>query len=341
MQNTDEINVFIIDNVTKHSKDIVNIVANEYRLSRQRAHKYVSALVNKQILIKIGENRWTKYYLANGNFIEFTNKIKDSLKEDEVWTRYIKPWIKKYSENIYKICYFGFTEMYNNAIDHSEGKIIYVSVGLENEKIKINIIDNGVGIFNKIKKTLNLESAKESILHLSKGKFTTDPKNHTGEGIFFTSRVFDIFSIFSSDILYQFYDEDWVLSNEKENSFGKGTFVSMEISVHSKNNISEVFNRYTDEDYKFDKTVVAVSLSGDPDDFHVSRSQAKRLLMGLEKFLTIVLNFKNVDSVGRAFIDEIFRVFQNEHPNIKIHYINCNEEVEKMIKGCLSEDNQG
>jgi len=95
-------------------------------------------------------------------------------------------------------------------------------------------MDNGIGIFKKIQKALHLDSIKESILHLSKGKFTTDPKNHTGEGIFFTSRMFDSFSIISNDMFYIFKNEDWFLLPEKKEGFKQGTFIEMVISLDSK-----------------------------------------------------------------------------------------------------------
>ena len=53
--------------------------------------------------------------------------------------------------------------------------------------------------------------------------------------------------------------------------------------------------------------------------------------MGLEKFREIILDFKDVEEIGQAFADEIFRVFQNEHPNINLHPINTNEQIAKMI----------
>ena len=56
------------------------------------------------------------------------------------------------------------------------------------------IDDDGEGIFKKIKNALNLLDEKQAVLELAKGKLTTDPSRHTGEGIFFTSRAFnDIF----------------------------------------------------------------------------------------------------------------------------------------------------
>ena len=336
MSKSEIISKFILGNVAEHPKDIAAVLAEKFNFSRQRAHNYLVKELKKGSLLKTGRTRWTRYFLANGNHIEFMEKIKPGLAEDKVWSQYVKPIILSCPENIYRICAYGFTEIFNNAIDHSRGTTIFSDIEIKNKTLIIRIIDNGIGIFNKIQKALKLDSVKEAILHLSKGKFTTDPSNHTGEGIFFTSRMFDRFSILSSDIFYTFRNEDWFLSPEKNEEFGQGTLIKMEISLKSKKTLKKIFDQYTDQEIGFAKTIVAVALSTDPNDPHVSRSQAKRLLIGLEKFKTIVLDFKSVSSVGQAFVDEIFRVFQNEHPDIKIHYVNTDEEVETMIKRGLA-----
>lgn len=336
MSENNIIQKFILDNVAKHPRDIASVLADKFNFSRQRAHHYLSKEVKNGNIIKTGRTRWTQYFLAHGNYIEFIEKIKPGLAEDKVWLQYVKPIILSCPENIYRICAYGFTEILNNCIDHSRGTTIFSDVEITKDMLIIRIIDNGVGIFKKIQKALKLDSIKEAILHLSKGKFTTDPSNHTGEGIFFTSRMFDRFSILSSDMYYTFQNEDWFLSPEKNEEFGQGTLIKMEISLQSKKTLKEVFDQYTDQEIGFGKTIVAVALSADPNDPHVSRSQAKRLLLGLEKFKTIMLDFKGVSSVGQAFVDEVFRVFQNEYPDITIHYINANEEVESMIKRGLS-----
>ena len=336
MSKSEIISKFILGNVAEHPKDIAAVLAEKFNFSRQRAHNYLVKELKKGSLLKTGRTRWTQYFLANGNHIEFMEKIKPGLAEDKVWSQYVKPIILSCPENIYRICAYGFTEIFNNAIDHSRGTTIFSDIEIKNKTLIIRIIDNGIGIFNKIQKALKLDSVKEAILHLSKGKFTTDPSNHTGEGIFFTSRMFDRFSILSSDIFYTFRNEDWFLSPEKNEEFGQGTLIKMEISLKSKKTLKKIFDQYTDQEIGFAKTIVAVALSTDPNDPHVSRSQAKRLLIGLEKFKTIVLDFKSVSSVGQAFVDEIFRVFQNEHPDIKIHYVNTDEEVETMIKRGLA-----
>ncbi len=336
MNKNNLIKKFILENIEKNPQNIVAVLANKFNFSRQRSHHYLKQEIKTGSIIKTGSNRWTQYFLANGNHIEFTEKIKPGLAEDKIWSQYVKPIILSCPQNIYRICAYGFTEIFNNSIDHSKGSTIFSDVEIKNGKLIIRIIDNGVGIFKRIQKALKLDSIKESILHLSKGKFTTDPSKHTGEGIFFTSRMFDKFSITSSDMFYIFQNEDWFLSPEKNEEFGQGTLIKMEISLKSKKTPKEIFDQYTDQEIGFGKTIVAVALSADPNDPHVSRSQAKRLLLGLEKFKTIILDFKRVSSVGQAFVDEVFRVFQNEYPDITIHYINTNEEVESMIKRGLS-----
>ena len=330
-QSNSKVRDFIIQEVEGHASDIVPVLAKEFGFSRQRAHFYVAKEVMAGTLIKVGDNRWSRYFLAGSKNIEFSVKIKPGLAEDLIWSKYVRPMVLSYPENIRNICNHGFTEIFNNAIDHSGGTSIFVNVQID-DNINIVIMDNGVGIFQKIQKALGLDSMRESILHLSKGKFTTDPSKHTGEGIFFTSRICDSFSIVSDNLNYIFAGEDWFLSSEKNEAFGKGTFIKMVISLNSIKTTKEIMDKFADVEIGFQKTIVAVALSADPNDPHVSRSQAKRLLMGLDKFRQIILDFKGVSSVGQAFVDEVFRVFQNEHPQINIQYFNANSEVETMIK---------
>ena len=62
--------------------------------------------------------------------------------------------------------------------------------------------------------------------------------------------------------------------------------------------------------------------------------------MGLEKFKIVVLDFKGIEAVGQAFVDEIFRIFKNENPKIEIKYVNTNEDVSSMIKRGLVDQNK-
>lgn len=63
----------------------------------------------------------------------------------------------------------------------------------------------------------------------------------------------------------------------------------------------------------------------------IARSHAKRLLQHAYKFERVVLDFRDVEEIGPAFADEIFRVFALQHPKIELVPINVNLQVGKMI----------
>jgi hypothetical protein len=68
----------------------------------------------------------------------------------------------------------------------------------------------------------------------------------------------------------------------------------------------------------------------------MTRSQARRLLEGLDRFESIVFDFFGVEEVGQAFADEVFRVFKNRHPELQILSFNENEQVRQMISRAQS-----
>jgi len=75
-----------------------------------------------------------------------------------------------------------------------------------------------------------------------------------------------------------------------------------------------------------------ISLSKIGSETLISRSQAKGIVLGLEKFNYVTLDFDGIRLAGQGFVDEVFRVFANAHPDTKITYINANADVEFMIK---------
>ena len=64
----------------------------------------------------------------------------------------------------------------------------------------------------------------------------------------------------------------------------------------------------------------------------ISRSQAKRVAKNLEKFSRVTLDFQGVNAIGQGFVDELFRVWQQKHPNTTLAYINANGTVKFMIQ---------
>ena len=106
----------------------------------------------------------------------------------------------------------------------------------------------------------------------------------------------------------------------------------MKLRNNTSRTTQEIFNKFSDDDYGFTKTVVPVRLAQYGNEQLVSRSQAKRLLIRIDRFKTVLFDFKDVEAIGQAFADEVFRVFAQQHPNMELVPINANDAVTQMIR---------
>jgi biotin operon repressor len=323
---------FLIENIGDHPADLVRLTAAKFACSRQAVHKHLRRLIAEGAVIESGQTRSKRYTLAPLETWSKRYELSSSLAEDAVWRGDLSQILWMLPENVRSIWHYGFTEMFNNVIDHSGARRVSVSLSKTAATTTIDIYDDGVGIFKKIQAALGLEDERHAVLELAKGKFTTDPANHSGEGIFFASRMFDRFVIASGEVYYSHdFDEkeDWILQADSAHG---GTLVRMALHNHTARTVKKVFDKFTsDDDYGFTKTVVPVKLMRYGDDNLVSRSQAKRLLTRFDRFKVVVLDFTGVASVGQAFADEVFRVFRLKHPEVEIVAIHTASEVKRMI----------
>jgi len=46
----------------------------------------------------------------------------------------------------------------------------------------------------------------------------------------------------------------------------------------------------------------------------------------------VTLDFTGLDWIGQGFAHQLFVVFQNEHPNIRLLPVGMTEDVEKMVR---------
>jgi len=332
---SETIRKFILDHIEKHPLDIATITSAHFGISRQAVNKHLQCLIAENALQQSGQTRNRAYKLAPLLTWNQSYKINSGLAEDLLWRNEVSSVLGNIPKNVLDIWHYGFTEMFNNAIDHSNGSMITIQIKKTAVDTEMIIYDNGIGIFKKIQKELNLLDERHALLELSKGKLTTDPRHHTGEGIFFSSRMFDSYDILSGGVYFshKFGENDWILEGD---NFQQGTFVWMKLNNHTSKTCKKIFDQYTSgDDYGFTKTVVPVRLAQYGNDHLISRSEAKRLLARIELFKTVIMDFKDIDSIGQAFADEIFRVFSNQHPEIKITHIHANKEVSQMIERAL------
>ncbi len=325
-------------------------VAEVFGVSRQYVNVLIGELVADKALIKLGSTR-SSYYVRPEYAekhpeifpVKYTKTFKNVGLEEHKILMAIEnafPLLVRISENIRSIFTFAFSEMLNNAIEHSQSKVIHIEVSLHDKLLSFTVSDSGVGVFRNIMQKKGLQSELEAVQDLLKGKTTTMPKSHSGEGIFFTSKVGDMFLLdsFGNQLLVDNMVHDVFVTKAKRTK--RGTTVSFKLSITSKLHLSDVFKKYTniddESDFGFDKTEVRIKLYTAAG-VHISRSQARRVLSGLEKFKVVVFDYDKVPVVGQAFADEIYRVFMHRHPKIKLEEINMNEGVQFMIERAKNE----
>lgn len=310
----------------------------KYGVSRQYANLVINQLVKEGKLVKFGSTR-SAFYVHRKYAHEITKKVKKrlknkNLKEHEVIGDLEKQdsLIPSLKENLKSIYDYAFSEMLNNAIEHSNSENIEIDIEERNNNLIFHVNDFGIGVFRNVKQKRKLKTELEAIQDLLKGKTTTQPKSHSGEGIFFTSKVADIFVLESFNYkltIDNIIDDIFV---EKISPSKRGTKVHFSISLDSNKHLNDIFKKYQTDpaELAFDKTEVQIKLYT-MRTIHISRSQARRVMTGLDKFKLIILDFNQVPTIGQAFADEIFRVFQVKYPNIQIKPINMNEVVKFMI----------
>jgi anti-sigma regulatory factor (Ser/Thr protein kinase) len=317
----DEVRHFIVRHVEAHPADIARVTADEFKVEPQSIRKHLRELSSENVLVVDGKTRDRIYRLKTNDWTK-SYPISAGLTEDSAWND-AAPVVGSLPENVLSIWNTGFTEMFNNAIDHSAGTEIAVEIRKTAINTEMEIRDNGVGIFKKVQAAANLPDERQAILELAKGKFTTDRTKHSGEGIFFTSKMFDAFDILSEGLSF---------TETRPPTGSAGTTVWMKLDNESTRLAADVYNAFSVEDFGFDKTNVPIKMAQFAGQRMVSRSQAKRVLARIGEFKVANFDFAGVEMIGQAFADEIFRVFHNAHPDIRLEVVNAGSDVLNMIR---------
>jgi anti-sigma regulatory factor (Ser/Thr protein kinase) len=296
-------------------------------------------------LFKIGKTKGAHYVAADKTILAGLRKAclnivlhlkNQELHEEEVFDRIDKETgiLLDIPKNVRGLFEHGFTEMLNNAIDHSRSERIDVECRRSDTAITFIVRDFGIGIFNNIRDTFRLPGTLFAIQELLKGKRTTDPKNHTGQGVFFTSKMADVFIVdsFEKTLTVNNLVHDVFITDRKTL---EGTRISFSVHLSSTKTARSVFDAYTgsaEEEHVFNKTRVTVKLFEYGDSLP-SRSEAKRVILNLENFKEVELDFTGVETVGQAFADQIFRVWHTKFPDTRITAVNTNENIAFVIHG--------
>ena len=318
--------LYILEKISTEAQSISKVVSETFGVSPNTIHSYLNELIEKGVIEKLNRG---KYKLVNTRSEYTFSRSAGELESDTLpYDRCLENAINHLDSNIQRIWTYGLSEMVNNVIDHSNAENMKLIVIQNYLTTSVVLIDDGVGIFEKIKNHFGLSNLDEAICELFKGKLTTDAANHSGEGIFFTSKMMDSFIIISDGKIFTSskFSNDSIFDIENI----QGTCVFMSLSNFTHKTPKEIFDQYSDIDGGFNTTKIPLKniFDGAP----VSRSQAKRVCNRLEQFTEAILDFDEIEWMGQGFAHQIFVVFKSLYPDISIIPINMNDSVESMYK---------
>jgi len=305
-------------------------------LTRQALHRHLVRAVRAGLLVREGGGRSTRYRPARSAGFDRSYPT-GGLSEDRVADE-LDAWLdgigRSRTPAADAVLAYAVTELVNNAIDHSGAAAVRVRADVAGaagaaERLRLRIDDEGVGAFENVRAGLGLADHLHALQELSKGKTTTQPDRHTGEGLFFTSKMVDRFELTANGLT-------WVVDNRLSDQTVRaadprpGTEVELEVALATEVRPAEIFDRYTHA-LDFDTTRCVVRLFETGATF-VSRSEAKRLLANLERFREVLLDFHGVEAVGQGFVDEVFRVWARAHPEVRLVPTEMAPTVEFMVR---------
>lgn len=325
---------YMLEKIYQGEQNLSKVVSDTFSISTNTVNSYLKELQKVKIITKKGKG---KYELLTQEFKYILKRSLGQISDDNhIFVTCMKDHVKEFPSNVQSIWQYAFSEMVNNVMDHSEAEHLVVFVNQNYLKTGVFIIDDGVGIFEKIKQHFSLLNLDDAVCELFKGKLTTDEKNHSGEGIFFTSKMMDDFIIASSGKIFTTskYEDDLIFD---ANVFSTGTSVYMSLSNLTHKTAREIFDLYSNNSGNFTKT--RIPLKNIFDNAPISRSQAKRICNRLDSFQEIELDFDGLEWMGQGFAHEIFVVYKKNHPDILLIPQNMNDEVSKMYNHVMSSVN--
>ena len=324
--------VWITETARTHPHDLSQQVATRLGLGLPAARALVRKLVQLQWLQRVGAVNRPEY--RPGAFRQVVRRYTlAGLQEDAPWAHDFAPCFDL-RDNVAQLAQLAFTELLNNAIEHSGGTRVTVSMRQTPTQLQLLVSDDGRGIFDAIGATYQITDPTQAMLELAKGKLTTRPDGHTGRGLFFTSRMADIIDLHANNQAFQQRDwqrEQWQRSRP---ACRQGSAVYVAICLDTERTVDEVLRRYSldGQGYDFDRTVVPLRLMSGSQLALASRAQARRVAARLQRFRRVELDFEGLAEVGHGFADELLRVFHHQHPEVELVPVNMAPKIAALVE---------
>ncbi len=325
-------------------------LARRLKVTRPVVTRHLSALIKEGRVVREGTGRRVRYHLwtappplpaptapaatpapvaAPASPVAFVRRYPRAvLSEDRVWQELLQlhPALARMSAPVQELFRYAFTEVLNNAIEHSRGNEVEVRFAqASDDTLSFEVHDDGVGLLASLRRKLSVGSVEEAVKRLSQASKPLWAEGQIGVGLFFSSRAARRFEVESNGLR-------WTLDNQTAQtataaaSARSGTRVRFQGDLRPRHTLAELFAIHA-ERTMIDRSRVVVTLGTS----FISRTEAQRLLRPLERYHTVVLDFRGVKAIGQGFADEVFRIWPSSHPHVTLEPINMSPGVSLMI----------
>ncbi|HOX66466.1 MAG TPA: DUF4325 domain-containing protein [Burkholderiaceae bacterium] len=319
-----------------HPRDLPDMLAGLAGVQRQTAVRRLGELIDLQWLTRTGHGKDVRY--APGLLRQIVRHYAlDGLAEDLPWSHDFARYFAL-PPNVQRLTQHAFCELLNNAIDHSDGTGVTVSLRQTPSHVQLLVSDDGCGVFDKICHTFALEDPQTAMLELSKGKLTTQPERHTGHGLYFTSRLADVFDLHANDHAFQHRSWEGTGWRPGRPMNRLGTSVYLSIALDTPRTLESVMNAHSLDGtgVRFERTAVPLQLAATPEAGLESRAQARLVAARLTRFRLAELDFSGIPHIGHSFADELFRVLPQHQPTLNLSPINMSPAVAAMVDSIVT-----
>lgn len=322
---------WITEEALHHPTTLAARVAERLGVSRRQAQHVLRQLVQTHWLVSSGSPRHPRH--EPGPLRQVVRRYAlAGLDEHRPWVRDFAPCVDLPAP-VARIAQHAFAELVNNAIDHSGGTQVVVSMRQTASHLQLLVSDDGCGLFERIGQHFGITDPALATLELAKGRLTSQPERHSGRGLFFTARLADVLDIHANRHAWQRRAWEGGRWHATRAAAQRGTSVFVGVALDTTRRVDEVLRGQSrDSDgYAFDCTRVPLQLLTGASTGLESRAQARLASARLARFARAELDFDGIAELGHGFADELFRVFARAHPGTELVPLHASPRIEALI----------
>lgn len=326
-----DITTWITEAAVRHPESLPDVVAQRLDMHPRAAYAMCMRLAGLQWLERQGTRRHPRF--VPGPLRQVVHRYAlAGLQEDLAWREHFAPNLALSTE-VARMAEHVFTELLNNAVDHSGGTQVVVSARQTPLQFQLLVSDDGRGVFDTIGEHFQITDPAAAMLELAKGKLTSQPERHTGRGLFFASKLADVFDLHANGAAFQQRSWDPDQWQQGKPVCGRGSSVYVAIALDTERTLDAVLREFSADGagYRFERTVVPLALLATQHEVLESRAMARRVAARLTQFKRVELDFQGLVDVGHAFVDELWRVFGGQHPGLQLVPVNMAPRIAQMV----------